>query len=81
MEKISKINYTFNYDGRTPESFDDSYKGLIKVLENYSKKIPLEIEFSMRSTLSKDQKTKIDKALIEYKRKPAFNKNIEEKAA
>ena len=35
MENVSKINYTFNYDGRTTSSFDDAYKGLIRVLENY----------------------------------------------
>ena len=74
MENVSKINYTFNYDGRTTSSFDDAYKGLIRVLENYDLQIPLEIEFPIIRALSEEQKTKIDEALTEHKREPIFNK-------
>ncbi|MFA4953265.1 MAG: hypothetical protein WC584_03510 [Candidatus Pacearchaeota archaeon] len=75
MEEITKINYTFNYDGRTERSFDNAYKGLIKVLlEDYNSQIHLEIEFSMRTALSEEQRTKIDKTLVEYKREPIFQK-------
>ena len=72
MENISRINYTFNYDGRPTSSFDDSYKGLLKVLENSDSKIPLEIEFPLTTALSEEQKNLINKTLIEYKRKPIF---------
>ena len=81
MNKIFRINYTFNYDGRPTSSFDSAYKGLIKVLENYNQKIPLEIEFPLTTALSEEQENLIDKALIKYERYPIFNKSLEKKAA
>ena len=77
MEEITKINYTFNYDGRTTSSFDNAYNGLIKILVDCDSQIHLEIEFSMRIALSEEQKTKIDEALVEYKREPIFQKSVE----
>ena len=73
MEEIFRINYTFNYDGRPTSSFDNPYNGLLRILESSDSKIPLEIDFPIRSALSEEQKKLIDKTLIEYKREPIFN--------
>ena len=54
MENISKINYTFNYDGRPTSSFDIAYKGLIKILENCDSKTILEIIFPLTTALSEE---------------------------
>ena len=81
MEKIFKINYTFNYDGSPTSSFDSAYNGLIKILEDCDSEIPLEITFPLSSALSEKQKNLIDNILFEYKREPIFHKDIEKKAA
>ena len=73
MENLSRTIYTFNYDGRTERSFDDTYKGLLSVLESSEPKIPLEIEFSMVSILTEEQRKKINDALLQYNREPIFN--------
>ena len=81
MEKIFKINYTFNYNGRPTSSFNNAYEGLVRILGNCDSKIPIEIIFPLTTALSKEQKDLIDQALIEYKREPIFHKNIEKRAA
>lgn len=80
IHKIEKVNYTFNYDGRTSSSFSHALNGLEKMLEFYDTKIPLNIIFPT-SNLIGAQEDQIDELLINSKRKPIFHTNTEKDIA
>ena len=76
MNKILRINYTFNYDGSPSSSFNNAFEGLLKILRESNAEIPLKIIFPLSTALSEEQKELIDESLLKYKQESIFRKNI-----
>ena len=82
IHKIEKVNYTFNYDGRTYSSFSHALNGLERMLVLYDAKIPINIILSFSEDLeaiSETQKNEINKVLITSNRKPLFHLSSNDK--